>query len=97
MVAWAAFPQAQFRLTQGEPRSFISSGAAMRSFCPECGTGLFYRNPDMLPGLVDLQIATLDDPEAMPPRVQVQTAERIGWMADIDAIPAYKRWRKDEE
>jgi hypothetical protein len=92
MVAWAAFPQAQFRLTQGEPRSFISSGAAMRSFCPECGTGLFYRNPEMLPGLVDVQAATLDDPEALPPQIHVQVAERLGWMADTSALLAFERY-----
>jgi hypothetical protein len=92
MVAWAAFPQAQFRLTQGEPRSFISSGAAMRSFCPECGTGLFYRNPEMLPGLVDVQAATLDDPEALPPQIHVQVAERLGWMAGTGALPVFERY-----
>jgi len=96
VVAWSAFSQANFRLTQGEPHNFISSGAAMRSFCAACGTGLFYRNPELLPGLIDVQMATLDDPDALTPVAQVQTAERIGWMADVHAIPTYERWRKDE-
>jgi hypothetical protein len=30
----------------GRPRT-INSGSAMRSFCPECGSGLFYRNEDI--------------------------------------------------
>lgn len=92
VVAWAAFPQAQFALTQGEPRSFISSGAAMRSFCLNCGTGLFYRNPDVLPGLVDIQSATLDDPGALPPQIHVQVAERLHWMTDTEALPAFERY-----
>ncbi len=92
MVAWAAFPQAQFAISQGEPHSYISSGAAMRSFCAECGTGLFYRNPDMLPGLVDVQSATLDDPEALPPQIHVQVAERVGWMAHLGALPEFERY-----
>ena len=36
MVAWAAFAEEQFKLVEGEPVTFNSSGAAMRSFCPKC-------------------------------------------------------------
>ena len=31
-----------------------------------CGTGLFYANANVLPGIVDIQSATYDDPEAVP-------------------------------
>ena len=92
VVAWSAFPEAQFVLTQGQPRYYSSSGAAMRSFCPSCGTGLFYRNPDMLPGLVDVQIATLDDPEALPPGAHIQVAERVSWMKDTTHVPEFERY-----
>ena len=44
MVGWAAFAEASLTLDQGEMTVFNSSGTAMRSFCPVCGTGLFYRN-----------------------------------------------------
>lgn len=64
----------------------------MRSFCPDCGTGLWFRNADFLPGLVDIQIATLDDPEALPPSCHIQTAERIGWMAKAHELPAFERF-----
>jgi hypothetical protein len=33
-----------------------------------------------LPGIVDVQTATLDNPALLPPRHQVQVAERIAWM-----------------
>ena len=64
----------------------------MRSFCPDCGSGLFYRNAAMLPGLVDIQSSTLDQPEALPPTVQVQTAERLGWMKHILELPEFERY-----
>lgn len=64
----------------------------MRSFCPECGTGLFYRNAINLPGRVDVQVSTLDDPEALPPAVQVQTAERQSWVSHIAELPAFERY-----
>lgn len=95
MVAWAAFSEEDFAITQGAARTFNSSGTAMRSFCPNCGTGLFYRNAEVLPGLVDIQSATLDDPNALPPAVHIQTAERLHWMTGLDALPAFARFPSD--
>ena len=92
MVAWAMFPEAALTLTKGRPKTINSSGTAMRSFCVDCGSGLFYRNEAVLPGIVDVQTATLDNPEALPPTLQMQTAERIGWMLHIDALPECSRF-----
>lgn len=92
MVAWAAFTDDQFKLVEGEPVTFNSSGSAMRSFCPKCGSGLYYRNAEFLPGIVDIQSATLDDPEAMPPGAHIQTAERLAWMENAHSLPAFERF-----
>jgi hypothetical protein len=92
MVAWAAFATDEFTLTRGTPKSFNSSGAAMRNFCPDCGSGLFYTNAEMLPGIVDIQAATLDNPDAFPAGAHVQTAERIGWMEGAHALPGFARY-----
>lgn len=89
MVGWTAYPAAAFSLLQGEPRPYASSTNGRRQFCPECGTGLFYRNGASLPGLIDIQTATLDDPAAIAPQIQVQFAERIPWMASAHALPAF--------
>lgn len=91
-VAWAAFKEAEFGVTKGEATTFNSSGNAMRSFCAKCGTGLYYRNSEFLPGIVDIQLATLDDPDALSPSAQIQTAERIGWMATAHDLPAFERF-----
>lgn len=92
MVAWAAFAEDKFKLVEGEPMTFNSSGSAMRSFCPKCGSGLYYRNAEYLPGIVDIQSATLDDPEALPPGAHIQTAERLGWMETAHSLPAFERF-----
>lgn len=92
MVAWAAFTEDQFKLIEGEPVTFNSSGSAMRSFCPKCGSGLYYRNAEFLPGIVDIQSATLDNPEALPPGAHIQTAERLGWMETAHSLPAFERF-----
>ncbi len=92
MVSWAEFPEAQFRVTKGTLKTFNSSGAAMRGFCADCGSGILYANAEMLPGVVELQASTLDDPEALKPTMQIQTAERLGWVAGLHALPAHERW-----
>lgn len=92
MVSWAAFTADALTVTQGQPVTFNSSGAAMRSFCGTCGTGLFYRNADMLPGIVDIQSVTLDDPEALPPEAHIQVAERLHWMDDLDSLTRFERF-----
>ncbi len=93
MVAWAMFPEAALSITRGQPKTINSSGTAMRSFCADCGSGLFYRNADALPGVVDVQTATLDEPDALPPTSQIQVAERLDWVAHAQELRAYDRFR----
>lgn len=90
MAAWAMFPEAALTLTKGQPKTINSSGTAIRSFCADCGSGLFYRNEVVLPGIVDVQSSTLDDPDDLPPTRQIQTAERLGWMRHIHDLPEFE-------
>lgn len=92
MMAWAAYKDEQFKVVAGEAVTRNSSGATMRSFCGACGTGLWYRNSEFLPGLIDIQIATLDNPDAIEPMAHIQVAERIGWMESAHALPSFERF-----
>ncbi len=92
MVGWAMFQEEALSVTQGEPQQYASSEHGRRFFCGTCGTGLFYRNAENLPGIVDTQVATLDDPDAIPAGVHIQTAERIGWMKDAHTLPEFARY-----
>jgi hypothetical protein len=92
MVAWAAMPATRFRVTQGAPAVINSSGESFRYFCGRCGTGLYYVNETFLPGIIDVQSMTLDDPSAFPPSAQVQTAEQPAWATAIHALPAFRRY-----
>lgn len=90
MVAWAGFDDTQLSITQGTPKVRNSSGAAMRSFCGDCGSGLFYRNAEFLPGKVEIQVATFEHPEAFAPQAHIQAAERLPWMAQAHTLPAFE-------
>ncbi|HVF37323.1 MAG TPA: GFA family protein [Sphingomicrobium sp.] len=77
MVAWGLVEKDRFRV-EGETKEYASSEQGRRHFCEQCGTSLFYTNDQIFPGQIDVQLATLDDPDAITPEVQIQVAERIG-------------------
>lgn len=91
MVGWAVVAAEALRVT-GEVAVFNSSGDVERSFCPRCGTGLFYRSETLFPGSVDVQSGTFDDPDILPLTVSIQAAEAPSWMAAITALPRHWRW-----
>ena len=92
VVAWIAFKSEGFRVTKGDPVSYTGSGASIRQFCGACGTPLFFINEEILPGLVDIQSVTLDDPDAFAPAAQIQIAERRKWMESLSEMPAFERF-----
>jgi hypothetical protein len=91
-VAWAAVPSGAFRLEQGAPAVYRSSPGTERWFCGACGTGLYYINEDVLPGIVDVQIATLDDPDAFPPEALIQLADEPAWAQTLHTLPKFDRF-----
>lgn len=92
MVGWIAFKSAHVRLTKGEAKVRRSSAAADRHFCADCGTGLFYTNEEVLPGVTDVQSATLDEPEAVPPGAHIQYAEHLQWTEKLEDLPKFERY-----
>jgi len=91
MVAWGLVPKDQITI-DGKTREYASSEHGRRHFCPTCGTSLFYTSEQVFPGQIDVQIATLDDPDAIPPQVQIQVADRIGWMERAHELPQFERF-----
>jgi len=92
MVGWTMYPHDALRITKGTPKVYESSQDGRRHFCEHCGTGLFYYNAAVLPGIVDIQSATYDTPEAIPARIQIQVAERISWMEHAHELPQFPRF-----
>ena len=92
VVGWAMFPAAAIKVVHGATKTYASSEHGRRHFCADCGTGLFYSNAQNLPGIIDVQSATFDDPDAVPPQVQIQVAERLKWMERAHELPAFERY-----
>lgn len=91
LVAWAMVPAEQLTVT-GQPKVYHSSTHGRRHFCEACGTGLFYVNEALLPGMIDIQTGTLDDPNALPAQAHIQVAERIDWMKTAHELPVFERY-----
>ena len=78
---------------RGEPKVYASSETGRRWFCVACGAGLFFKNAILeRMGMMQVRIAALDDPDAIAPKVQVQTAERINWVATVHELPGFERF-----
>jgi hypothetical protein len=92
LVAWYCVKEEQFRQTSGDVARFVGKTGSEREFCPHCGTGLFFRNAAVLPGLVDIQSATFDDADAVAPTAQVQCADRLAWVTSIPDMPEFERY-----
>ncbi|SDI37626.1 Glutathione-dependent formaldehyde-activating enzyme [Bradyrhizobium sp. Rc2d] len=62
VVGWTMYAENAVKVTKGEPKVYRSSEHVRRHFCADCGTGLFYFNASMQPGVIDVQSATYDIP-----------------------------------
>jgi hypothetical protein len=92
MVGWTMYQQSAVKITKGAPKEYESSEHGRRFFCPDCGTGLFYVNEQTLPGIIDIQSATYDEPAAIPAQAHIQVAERISWMEKAHELPVFERF-----
>jgi hypothetical protein len=90
-LAWAIFLDDKVEISDGELTEHQSSPGVYRGFCARCGTSLTYRR-DNRPGLFDVTTASLDDPEAFPPAVEIWVEEKLSWMAPNRALPQYRQF-----
>jgi len=72
-----------FAYTRGAPAYFQSSNKVRRGFCSACGTPLTFETA----GSVDLAIAAFDQPDLLPPVVQMSVETRLSWVDDIAGLP----------
>ena len=87
-VAWALCEQSQV-VFSGQPlREFSSSDEAQRGFCADCGTQISF-TASFLPGLIDISIGSLDDPDAIAPQLHYWHSRHLAWVEFADTLPRY--------
>jgi hypothetical protein len=87
-IAWFSVKPSEFKIVRGEPKSFASSKAVVRTFCPDCGTPLTYRHRDFADE-IDIQTCTLDTPDAVAPDDQTWTSEKLPWVDGTHRLPEH--------
>jgi hypothetical protein len=71
---------------------FKSSSFGRRQFCRHCGTSLTI-DVDHEIGSIDVNAATLDDPNSVRPEFHIFWANRIAWFDEAPDLPKYERVR----
>jgi hypothetical protein len=87
-VAWAMYEQAQVAFLAASPAVYESSPGSRRGFCARCGTQISF-TADYIPGLIDITIGSLDQPERVPPSLHYWESRRLPWLQLVDGLPRY--------
>ena len=91
-MVFASVPRIDLLFEKGSPVRHRSSDEGERWFCGGCG-GSLAMWVGHAPDLVDIAIATLDDPTFIPPAFHIWRESRIGWFDTLDALPRHERGR----
>lgn len=88
---FVGLPKAAVAIT-GEVRYFETTGDSgkpvRRGFCPTCGSRLFGL-ADLVPDVIAISAASLDDPAEFQPGMHVYTASAQPWDRIPDDLPAF--------
>jgi hypothetical protein len=90
IIAWCAVPVRAFAYVAGQPAVYRSSDNGERRFCPRCGTQLEFRHASGA-RVVEVYVATLDEPGRITPQLHQFTAERIPWFDTRDDLPRFEQ------
>lgn len=86
-ASWAYFELSNFSLNK-KATAFNSSESGERSFCPICGTQLFYKD-SRVPQYIAVTLGSLDQPNRCLPQDHVWTSSQLQWLHLNDDLPRY--------
>src|ERR1700709_933688 len=91
-VAWFSVAAPDLRFVAGQPKRFLSSSRAVRSFCPDCGTPLTFQ-ANATAETIDVTLGSLDDAESIRRDEHMRTGERLSWVHLSDGLRSYPTTR----
>jgi hypothetical protein len=94
-ASFAVVPKDAFKLLQGSLKFYDSSsdagGKVHRGFCAECGSPVLGK-PDVVPHLVAIRTASLDDPSWFKPQMDVWTSDAHAWDYMNPTLPKFEKY-----
>jgi len=86
-ATWFGVPEDDFTKTSGTTRAYTfvaDSGKKLdRNFCPTCGSRLYTSNLESFPGLVFVQLGSLDQPNLISPKLEMFVKRRLPWVKPL--------------
>lgn len=86
LTVWVGYRPEQFRLTRGQPKEFSRTKGIFRSFCPDCGTSIGYRD-EGLPGELYVTLGFFDHPDRLQPEAHAYWRMKLPWLEFADGLP----------
>ena len=85
---WMDFNSEQVEWVSGRPKEYESSEFVRRGFCERCGAALTFRDT-RYPQYATLTIASLDEPNRVPPTRHLFTESQLDWFRPDDDRPRH--------
>jgi hypothetical protein len=86
-ATWFGVPENDFTVISGTTKGYsyvADSGKRLdRNFCTECGARLYTSNLESFPGLVFVQLGSLDHPELITPKLEMFVKRRLKWVKPL--------------
>ena len=95
-TTYASFKTEKFNWTAAAPQPYASSPNVTRRFCGICGTPMSYES-DRWAGETHIFVATLDDPEALSPRLHAYVVDQLSWIHTDDGLRRYHQTAAEGE
>jgi hypothetical protein len=84
----AMYTEGQVEFLGNVPKLYESSSGCRRGFCAECGSQISF-SADYIPGLIDITIGSLDDPNQLEPAFHYWESKRLSWLHLADQLPRH--------
>jgi hypothetical protein len=91
-VIWGSVPRQDLLITKGEPRK-VAYANRIRSFARCCGTHLFFESTKDSE-MIDVTIASLDDPAPFAPRKAIWLEDKLPWVVIDESLPRFLKTGK---
>lgn len=88
-VRWGIVHRDRIEILSGNLRK-VPYANRLRSFASCCGTPVFFQDKEG-DELIDVAIATLDDPSPFRPRVAIWAEDRMPWVPVDPSIPSFEK------
>jgi hypothetical protein len=87
-------PAATFRITKGEPATYIktaeSGNRRLQAFCAKCGSPLYAAAPENTP-FYNLRLGVVNQRAQLAPKRQIWMKSALPWALDIHGLPGVEK------